>query len=68
MVEGRQVERHVSPQELAKQLGVSVDSIRRAFASEPGVIRIGAGARKRLRIPERVAQAWIARQAVEGRG
>jgi hypothetical protein len=53
-------ERHYTPTEVAKQWGVSVQTVRSIFDSEPGVLKIGSnGTRNRrryktLRIPESV--------------
>jgi hypothetical protein len=55
-------EKHFSPDQLAEMWGVSVDSIRRIFREEPGVLKMGEKApnHKRqyltLRIPESVAE------------
>jgi hypothetical protein len=51
------LERHYSPQEVAEMWGVSVNTIRRAFRGEPGVIEFGSDEtmwgrkRKTMRIP-----------------
>jgi len=55
------IEKHFSPAELAKAWGVSAETIRSLFRSEPGVLKIGNnGARRRgyltLRIPQEVAE------------
>jgi len=53
---------HFAPDELAELWGVSVDSIRRIFRDEPGVLKIGEKSPKHkrqyltLRIPESVAE------------
>ena len=55
-----EIERHYTPTEVAKQWGVSVQTVRSIFDSEPGVLKIGSnGTRNRrryktLRIPESV--------------
>jgi hypothetical protein len=55
-------EKHYSPDELATLWGVSVDSIRRIFRDEPGVLKMGSRSPKHkrqyltLRIPESVAE------------
>lgn len=54
------LERHFKPEELAEQWGYSVDSIRRLFANEPGVVRLsrhrpGKRAYCSLRVPAAVA-------------
>jgi len=55
-------ERHYSPDEIAELWGVSVDSIRRIFRDEPGVLKMGEKSPKHkrqyltLRIPESVAE------------
>jgi hypothetical protein len=60
-------EKHYSVLELAKQWGVCGDMIRRFFADEPGVLRIGhadkRGKRRyvSLRIPESVVRRVHAR-------
>lgn len=54
-------ERHYSPTEIAKQWGVSIQTVRTIFGNEEGVLKIGSnGTRHRrryktLRIPESVA-------------
>jgi len=53
--------KHYSMDELAELWGVSVDSIRRIFRDEPGVLKIGENGPKRrrhltLRIPESVVE------------
>jgi hypothetical protein len=55
-------ERHFTPDELAQLWSVSVDSIRRIFRDEPGVLKMGDKNPKHkrqyltLRIPESVAE------------
>jgi hypothetical protein len=55
-------DKHYSPDELATLWGVSVDSIRRIFRDEPGVLKMGEKSPKHkrqyltLRIPESVAE------------
>ena len=55
-------EKHYSPDDLAELWGVSVDSIRRIFRDEPGVLKMGDKSPKHkrqyltLRIPESVAE------------
>ena len=55
-------DKHYSPDELAGLWGVSVDSIRRIFRDEPGVLKMGDKSPKHkrqyltLRIPESVAE------------
>jgi methylphosphotriester-DNA--protein-cysteine methyltransferase len=55
-------ERHYTPQELAKDWRVSVQTVREIFKNEPGVLKIGSnGTRTRrryktLRIPESVVE------------
>jgi hypothetical protein len=55
-------ETHYSPTQLAKAWGVSVETIRTIFRTEPGVLKIGKPATKyrrgyfTLRIPETVAE------------
>lgn len=54
------MERHYTPEEIAKAWGVSADTVRRVFEDEPGVLLIEnhrAGSRRRyrtLRIPASV--------------
>ena len=54
-------ERHYSPAELAKAWGVSAETVRQLFRSEPGVLRLGTNGDKQtrgyitLRIPQSVA-------------
>lgn len=53
-------ERHFSPTELGKIWGLSADTIRTLFESEPGVMIVGNGSKSKrryrtFRIPERVA-------------
>jgi hypothetical protein len=56
------VEKHFTPDELAELWGVSVDSIRRLFRDESGVLKMGDKNPKHkrqyltLRIPESVAE------------
>jgi hypothetical protein len=56
------MEKHFTPQELAKAWGASVQTIRQIFEREEGVLKIGrSGTRTRrryftLRIPESVAE------------
>jgi hypothetical protein len=52
--------RHFSPLEIAELWGLSVDTVRRLFANEPGVLQISNPRRGRrnyatMRIPEMVA-------------
>ena len=55
-------EKHFTPSELAKAWGVSIDSIRRLFRDEPGVLKMGEKSPKHkrqyltLRIPHSVAE------------
>lgn len=52
--------RHFSPSEIAELWNLSVDSVRKLFENEPGVVQIGERARRgkrryvTLRIPESV--------------
>jgi hypothetical protein len=56
------IEKHFSPTELAKAWGVSTETIRSIFRTEPGVLKIGKPGTKyrrgyfTLRIPEQVAE------------
>lgn len=52
--------KHYSPSEIAELWGLSVDTVRRLFANEPGVLQISNPRRGRrsyatMRIPETVA-------------
>lgn len=58
----------LSPQQVAKLLGLSADAVRIQFRRLPGVILVGDGARKRLRIPESVLKTWMERHKVKGAG
>jgi hypothetical protein len=54
-------ERHYSPAELAELWNLSVDTLRRLFVNEPGVLQISSPRRGRrnyatMRIPETVAE------------
>jgi AraC-like DNA-binding protein len=66
-----ELERHYSPAEVAKQWGISVDTVRRIFADAPGVLKIGHAESKSkgkyvtLRIPERILRAHHARLSTE---
>lgn len=53
------IERHYKPEEIAEQWQISVETVRRLFNNEPGVLKIGEQKRNRrayftLRIPESV--------------
>jgi hypothetical protein len=56
------IEKHFSPTELAKAWGVSTETIRSIFRTEPGVLKLGRPGTKfrrgyfTLRIPEQVAE------------
>ncbi len=56
----------LSPKQIAKRLGVSVDVVRNRFRKIPGVLVIGDGPRKSIRVPESVFEAWLRQQMVEG--
>jgi len=43
---------------------VSVDSVRRTFRTVEGVLLVGDGDRRALRIPESVLAAWLERRRV----
>ena len=60
------VEKFHTPAEVAKMLGISEQSVRVQFRPVAGVLALGNGARKRLRIPDTVLQEWIRRHRVEG--
>jgi hypothetical protein len=62
------VERCWSPREVADRLGLSVDSVRRTFRTVDGVLLVGDGDRRALRIPESVLVAWLERRRVKGGG
>jgi hypothetical protein len=54
-------EKHFSPNELSKAWGVSAETVRTIFRTEPGVLRLGQPVRGRrsyvlLRIPQSVAE------------
>lgn len=60
-VPGAYSERHYSPAELASLWGVSLDTIRRLFRNEPGVLvfcnkKLGKRTYRTLRIPASVAE------------
>ena len=59
-------ERCLTPAEIAKLLGVSIDVARRTFAKVPGTIVIGGGRRRMLRVPEGVFAAWLEYSRVGG--
>ena len=59
-------EKFHTPSEVAKLLGISEQSVRVQFRPVAGVLALGSGARKRLRIPDAVLQEWIRRHRVEG--
>lgn len=59
-------QRFLSPKEIAKRLGVSVDVVRNRFRKIPGVLVIGDGPRKSIRVPQSVFEAWLRSQMVEG--
>ena len=67
MAETRMYERHYSPAELGEQWNLSVDTVRRMFESEPGVLVFENPARsssrrfRTLRIPESVARRVYSR-------
>jgi hypothetical protein len=56
----------VSPQEAAKRLGVSPDVARATFRQVPGVLVLGEGERKTIRIPVDILEAWIEKHRVKG--
>jgi len=55
-------EQHYSPKELAALWGLSAEMIRRMFADEPGVLKIGP----RLRVPGSVVDATLERLTTPG--
>lgn len=61
------MERCYKPKEVAELLGVSADVVRDQFRRVPGVLVIGEGERKSLRIPESVFQTWLAKHRVAAR-
>lgn len=62
------LERHYTPSEIAKAWGISTDTVRELFRSEPGVIDLSAGrnsSRRRystIRIPRFVVERVYARR------
>ena len=66
-----ELERHYTPAEVAKQWGVSVDTVRRVFADTLGVLKIGHAETQHkkkyvtLRIPARILRAHHARLSRE---
>jgi hypothetical protein len=64
--------RHYTPDELAECWQLSVDSVRRLFENEPGVLvfenpeRGSARRRRTLRIPESVAERVYRRLSIRG--
>lgn len=58
------LDRHLKPQELADAWGVSKDHILRLFAKEPGVVDIGNGKHRVIRIPKPVADRVYRRRIV----
>ena len=66
------LERHFNPAELAKQWGYSLDTIRRVFANEPGVVKLlrqrpGKRPYTTIRIPASVAARVHERLSLRGR-
>ena len=56
---------YLTGRQIADELGVSADTVRKMFERVPGVILVGAGTRKKmLRIPVEVYEAWKLRNAV----
>jgi hypothetical protein len=60
-------ETYFSPQEIGRRLRISADVVRIQFRVLPGVLVLGDGPRKRIRIPERVLNEWI-QARVRGKG
>ena len=56
----------LTPQQVGKRIGQSSDFVRRTFRPLKGVLVIGEGERKRIRIPESVLAAWIEARKVGG--
>ncbi len=54
--EGSMFDRHFSLRTLAELWGCSEDTIRRLAEDEPGIFKIGSGAKQTLKIPESVAK------------
>ena len=63
----KSVERLYPTKQLAEMLQLSPDTVRREFQRRPGVLRIGSGRRKLLRIPQSVLDQWQAEHAVTAR-
>lgn len=65
------IEQYYTPAQLAERLAVSVNSVRRIFQNEPGVVKLGEPSRRlgrvlkrsyyTLRIPQSVAERVIAK-------
>src|SRR5260370_39012096 len=61
-------EQHFTPTEIAKQWGVSPKTVRRMFATVPGVLKLGTkGKHVSLRIPGRLLKAYHAKLSAERR-
>lgn len=57
-------ETYRTPQDIARELRISVDVARREFRLVEGVLMVRSGKRKLLRIPESVYQAWLKQREV----
>lgn len=55
-----------TPAQVSKLIGISEQSVRIQFRSVKGVLVIGEGLRKRIRIPELLLRDWIDSRLVEG--
>lgn len=55
-----------TPSQVSKLIGISEQSVRIQFRSLKGVLVIGDGLRKRIRIPELLLRDWIDSRLVEG--
>ncbi len=58
------IEKCYTTAEVAKLLGISEQSVRVRFRGVRGVLTLGDGTRKRLRIPVTVLREWIQRRQV----
>jgi hypothetical protein len=57
----------LSPEQVAKTLGVHPTAARRIFTNYPGVLNIGRGKNKILRIPKAVLQRFLLESDVSRR-
>lgn len=61
-----ELEKCYTPAEVAELLGISEQTVRVRFRPVKGVLVIGEGERKLLRIPQTVLREWLRSQQVEG--